>query len=620
MFNAVRQVILRYALATGVVMLAATLVGWFDLRTSAEAIPLYLIAIGLAAWFGGIGPGLAAVGLAAGSFLLIAQMRTRVTSFDVPLDLVWLLCLVAAAMLIGHLNTQRHEAAAALRERDMRLRVVSEQIPGGLWSTDRQLRITSVFGALLAGPENNALLNRLFRLADADPSDPAVAAHTRALAGERSTFELQAGARTLDCHAELLRNDAGQTIGVVGVAMDITDRKDAEQKLQHATEAKDRFLAMLSHELRTPLTPALVAATEMVSREDLPASVREDLELIRRNIELEATLIDDLLDLTRVSSGKLKLRRETVDVHDLIRRTLETCRSDVSDKAMKVELDLTADQHWVFADAARLQQVYWNLLKNAVKFTPTGGTITVRTVNPAPALNIPDATDNELIVEVRDTGIGIEPPMLEKIFHAFEQGEPGITRQFGGLGLGLAISRALVDAHEGVLSAESEGKGCGATFRVTLPVAPSPAWLEVAPPNGKASVNNSGQALRLLLVEDHPDTLRLMARLLRKLGHDVFTASSGEAALEAAANHPFDLIISDLGLPDLSGIEMMRRIGARKPTKAIALSGFGSDRDVREAREAGFTRHLTKPVNLQLLADTIHEIVNHAEGDSGGEA
>jgi PAS domain S-box-containing protein len=262
-------------------------------------------------------------------------------------------------------------------------------------------------------------------------------------------------------------DDAGHIVAYVGTFTDISQRKQEEQELAHARDvaqaaslSKDRFLAMLSHELRTPLTPVLATITLIEARHDLPDDLRAQVMMIRRNVEIEARLIDDLLDLTRISHGKVELRLEAVDAHAALQSALGICRGDADAKGLTIDLDLSAEHYHVHADAARLQQVFWNLINNAIKFTPRSGRITLRSQNEAP---------DSMTVRVIDTGIGIAPEMLPRLFSAFEQGERTITRRFGGLGLGLSISRALVDMQGGQLIADSRGANQGTTFTLTLP-------------------------------------------------------------------------------------------------------------------------------------------------------
>jgi signal transduction histidine kinase/DNA-binding response OmpR family regulator len=393
--------------------------------------------------------------------------------------------------------------------------------------------------------------------------------------------------------------------------------RQAKDAAVAANKAKDQFIAVLSHELRTPLTPVLTTVQDLERDDTLTADGRVAIQMVRRNVELEAKLIDDLLDLTRISKGKLRLTLGTVDAHALLNSVLEICESDIVSKRQQVKVELTAAKHHLRADSARLHQIFWNLIKNAVKFTPERGRIAVSTSND-------EAGNFEL--RVTDTGIGIEPDVLPRIFDAFEQGEQAVTRQFGGLGLGLAITRALVEGHSGQIKAVSGGSGMGATFSVGLPTVaaapPSPPITQQAPASPKAMLNADVAApahLKILLVDDHEDTSRAMKRLLERVGYEVRTASSVAGAMESARRAPFDLLISDIGLPDGSGIELLRRLKenlqhGRPPLKAIALSGFGMEEDLRRSREAGFVEHLTKPVDFEQLEAVIQQLTGVAAG------
>ena len=364
-------------------------------------------------------------------------------------------------------------------------------------------------------------------------------------------------------------------------------------RAEAASKAKDHFLAALSHELRTPLTPVLMRVSALARSADLPEGLRADLRMIQRNVELEARLIDDLLDLTRVSRGKLTLHFEVTDVHALLEHAVAICREGGENRQLAIDLEPGATEHHVQADSARLQQVFWNLLKNAVKFTPDGGRIRVITSNPEPG---------RIEVAVIDPGIGIAPEDLPRLFNAFEQGNPEITRTFGGLGLGLAISKALVDQHGGTLTGLSPGRGLGATFTLGLATLVAPAAAE---PAGIDSKPADAPALRLLLVEDNEPTLEVMTVLLELAGHDVKPAPDVRTARRLAESHTFDLVVSDLGLPDGNGFDLMGELRDRYGLQGIAVSGFGMEEDLRRSRESGFREHLVKPVDVEKLRAAI---------------
>jgi CheY-like chemotaxis protein/two-component sensor histidine kinase len=330
---------------------------------------------------------------------------------------------------------------------------------------------------------------------------------------------------------------------------------------------------------------------------DLRPDVREDIAMIKRNVELETKLIDDLLDLSRITTGKVELAPESVDLNELVRQVCGICEPQLIAAQVKLELELDSDVCSISADPARLQQVLWNLLKNAIKFTPANGVVRVTTGRR-------DAGHCE--VRVQDNGIGIPPDVLPRVFNAFEQGDARITRQFGGLGLGLAISRALVELHGGTIRAESEGHGKGATFIVELPGKAISPTCEA--PATEAKGGPVGKQIRLLLVEDHADTARALARFLRAAGMTVVSAGDVASALAAMERETFDLVVSDLGLPDGDGYELMQAIRAKRIVPGIAMSGYGMDEDIRRTQEAGFTEHLIKPVAVPKLIAAIHRV------------
>jgi signal transduction histidine kinase len=451
----------------------------------------------------------------------------------------------------------------------------------------------------------------------------------------------------------------GSTL-IMEVGLDITERKKAESELdkhrQHledlvrertgqfeaarlsaerakaaaeeANRAKDHFLAVLSHELRTPLTPVLATVSMLQAEEHLDPDLREHLEMVRRNVELEARLIDDLLDVSRISRGKVVLDKRPVRLGEVIGRAIEVCRPDIETRRLSFSVNLGHDEPlWIRADSARLQQVFWNLLKNAIKFTPPGGRVGIRVHTDGPrelsgprvqgsaTEPISSAPSPLVVIEVDDSGEGIAPEALSRIFNAFEQAEQSITRQFGGLGLGLTISKALVEMHGGTIEALSAGKGQGATFRIRLPLLRSPTepggdGLDLPPASVRgtpaARPASAQRPVRVLLVEDHGDTARIMTRLLTRQGYVVMAAGDVAKALELAGQQPFDVLISDLGLPDQSGVELLRELRRRGQTlPAIALSGYGQEEDVQRSRDAGFTAHLTKPVIFEQLDNAI---------------
>jgi PAS domain S-box-containing protein len=400
-----------------------------------------------------------------------------------------------------------------------------------------------------------------------------------------------------------IRSSDGSVRGVVLVFRDFSEHKAAERELlaardaaESANRSKDQFLAMLSHELRTPLTPVLATLNLWEASEEVPAALRADVEMLRRSVELEARIIDDLLDLTRIARGLLSFSLENTDVHSVIEFLVGLSQSELQNKVLKLTLKLDAPRHHVHTDAARLQQVLWNVLRNAIKFTDQRGAITITTSN--------DAQDR-LDITFHDTGIGMTPDTLSKLFIPFEQADPTKNRHYGGLGLGMAISNALVDLLDGEIRAESPGLGLGSTFTITFPTV-DPAAKGSEPISAS---RKSKDKVRLLLVEDHVDTARALARLLENRGFTTQIAPNIATALEAIRREEFDLYLCDLGLPDGTGIDLIRKVRETRKTPAIALTGFGMQEDVDRAQKAGFDAHLTKPVNLQKLEATMWRLL-----------
>lgn len=384
------------------------------------------------------------------------------------------------------------------------------------------------------------------------------------------------------------------TATIVHVCTDAALR-EAKLMAEHASAAKDRLLAILGHELRTPLTPVLAAISAMERDPTLGEAVREEVQLIRRNIELEARLLDDLLELTRLHHGQLELEPRPYSARALLEQARELCSADAEAKHLAIVLELTGGDRPIHVDPRRALQIFRSLLGNAIKYTPAGqGPIILRSQ--------PTST-RRLRIDIIDAGIGMNDDLLRRAFEAFEQGasEHGDgDQQRGGLGLGLAIARELVIRHGGSISALSPGPGCGTTIRVELPLAARDATVP-AP---------SSRPTRVLLIEDHEDTADVLSRVLERRGMSVVTAPSGKKALAAARAHPFDVVLSDIGLPDMPGYELFALLRQEHPALVgIAISGFGTEGSMNRCRDAGFQAYLTKPIDIDRLE---HLILRHA--------
>jgi signal transduction histidine kinase/ActR/RegA family two-component response regulator len=389
-------------------------------------------------------------------------------------------------------------------------------------------------------------------------------------------------------------------ITAMALSAGMAERRRVEEELQQqksiveaANRTKDHFLAMLSHELRTPLTPVVSALESLEIEPAQTEDIRASLAMIRRNIELETQLIDDLLDFTRIARDKMQLRFAPVDAHQAVSNVVEICRAEARAKRLHVHLNLRAKSCHVTADAAKFQQIIWNLLKNAIKFTSEEGDITISSDNPS---------ETDFTVTVRDTGIGVEPEVMQRIFDPFEQGNRSFEHRFGGLGLGLAISKSLAQAHGGTLTAQSDGSNRGSTFTLWMQALPQGEAVSVA---SKAVTDSARQTLKILLVDDHHDTCTALEKLLARRGHLVAATHDVRSAMEAAVRNEFDLLISDIALPDGTGMDLMMQLRAIANIPGIAISGFGNNGDIERSLQAGFSEYLIKPIKLDNLEAAI---------------
>jgi PAS domain S-box-containing protein len=541
---------------------------------------------------------------------------TKRSTFD-PADVETMRAIAGlVAMAMERIRSER-----VMRDSELFYRQTLESIPGMVFTTrpDGYCDFQSQQWAEYTGvPVSEHLGDGWNTLLHPDDRPRAYAAWREAVEG-RAPYNLEYRVRRHDgdyewfkVMARPIRDADGRIVRWFGVAANINELKAAEEALQRAkaaaesaSQAKDQFIAVLSHELRTPLTPAVAAVALLQHDQRLPMDAREDLQTVARNLDLEVRLIADLLDVSRIITGKLFVEKQETDVAEAIRQAASVVSGDIDAKGQTLTLELPPTPCYAFADAARLQQVFWNLLRNAVKFSPERARIEVRArVMLAQegcggvAAGDGSACEQCMSVEVSDQGIGIAPETLPRLFSPFEQ--EAKARALGGLGLGLSICRAVVQNHGGTITAQSAGPGRGATFTVCIPLLRLPSGARPIPaaPQDWALGRRSIRPRRVLLVEDHADTAKLMRRVLAAEGHEVLTATTLAEALQLARRSQPELIISDLGLPDGSGLDLLRQLrteGSAVP--AIALSGYGTAEDVRRSTEAGFALHLVKPLH-----------------------
>jgi PAS domain S-box-containing protein len=430
--------------------------------------------------------------------------------------------------------------------------------------------------------------------------------------------------RPIDDSGAPIRNREGRIVGVVLVFRDVTERRRTEVERQavaaererlldaeraaradaeRANRVKDEFVAMVSHELRTPLNAILGWTQLMLQGRNDPSVVERGLNIVSRNTRLQVQLISDLLDVSRIVSGKLRLEIQPVDLASVIVEAIETVQHQADSKSIRIEQELEPNIGLIAGDPARMEQVVWNLLANAIKFTPSGGRISVRL----------RWVDSNAELTVKDNGTGIRAEILPYIFDRFQQANSSMTRRFGGLGLGLAIVKHLVELHGGTVRAESSGEGAGATFTISLPSG-SLAWSSDAMTATATQEDTYGpvslDTIRVLVVEDEPDTREFLRRLLQSNGATVTVVGSAIDALAAFRSDPPDVLISDIGLPDIDGYDLLRQIregaaGSGGGVPAIALTAYARPEDRRRALRVGYQAHLVKPIESTDLLATI---------------
>jgi PAS domain S-box-containing protein len=418
---------------------------------------------------------------------------------------------------------------------------------------------------------------------------------------EYRSFAADGGFRWIRAIGRTFFDASGKPLHFDGVTMDVTEQKRAEEMLKEADRRKDEFLAMLGHELRNPLAPIrnAVHILQLVAPSD--EQVRRPLQVIDRQARQLAGLVDDLLDVSRITRGQIHLHKQTLDLATVVAQAVETSRPLLEERRHRLEVQLPPQPIFVEADPTRLAQVILNLLNNAAKYTEEGGQVWLTVTAPSPLSprwGEGKGEGGEVRLCVRDTGMGISADMLPKIFEPFTQVEQTLDHAQGGLGIGLTLVRRLVEIHGGSVRAFSEGPGRGSEFEVRLPVATAPPSSSV---NGRAEPKPTKSIHRILIVDDNKDSAESLAMLMRLLGHEVSTAHDGESGLCAATAFGPDIVLLDIGLPRLDGLEVARRLRGDlglRDALLIAMTGYGQEEDRRRSQGAGFDAHLVKPVDF----------------------
>ncbi|AXW64838.1 hybrid sensor histidine kinase/response regulator (plasmid) [Ralstonia solanacearum] len=604
-------------------------------------LPFYLAfpVVTVAAWYGGFWPGVVAIACYAALFVGLAALQISPPAQPIlPTQLVvfalgtLLICVLCEQLRRARAGAERRaRAETQQRVSQQRLLAALQASLISLYDVDNTMHFTWVHNPVF-GLQPHELLGRTVRevfgrraasrLTEAGQQVIATGSPTRV----EFAFRRRHTQRVVyDVVVMPLRDDTGEIIGLTNAVIDITERRQAEarraqlleaesrarEEAERASRLKDDFLATVSHELRTPLNAVLGWAQLLAMRPYDEATFRRGLEAIERSARTQVHLIDDLLDMSAILSGKVPLEIGPVDLADVLERARETIEPMARQKQIAVDMECQPVP-LLQGDAGRLKQVFWNLLANAVKFTPEGGHIRVSV----------HASAEGLVATVRDTGIGIEPTFLPHIFDRFQQADLSSTRRHGGLGLGLAIAKQLVELHHGRITAASSGTDLGTTMAVTLPLN--------APPSSEQSSRMPGlvtgtaapalDGLRVLAVDDNAESLGVIALMLERYGAEVVTVSSGAAALDmldrAAGGPPFDALVSDLAMPGMDGMQLLRAIRARGLTElpAIAVTAFADPIRLKAAKEAGYQSVITKPIFPGELGHVLAANVRRATG------
>ncbi|HUO81967.1 MAG TPA: ATP-binding protein [Gammaproteobacteria bacterium] len=635
-----RSVIIRYAAAVAAVALVLSL--WLSLGSwlgSESLFMLLVLAVLAASWYGGLGAGFLATLLAAalGSWLLIepagqlSENWSAIASFLVIGTIISIvngtrhrtvLRTASREQQLGQEVADRERAEASLREGETRFRLMADHAPVLVWMSGTENRGTwfnrpwlEFVGRTMAQEIGTGWAENVH------PEDVDKCGQTRSAAFDaRQPFDMEFRLRrhdgawrwVLDNGVPLYGADGAFT-GYIGSCIDITERKVAEEALRQADQRKNDFLAALAHELRNPLAPIRNGLQILKAADDGRPAVSHTRQMMERQLQQMVRIIDDLLDVTRITQGELELRRERVGLLSIVRSAIETSQPVIEESGNELVVELPEQSGELDADPVRMAQVISNLLNNAAKYTPAGGRIRLAV----------ETTNGSARIQVSDTGVGIPPEQLAHVFQMFYQGAGGPDRPQGGLGIGLTLASELVQLHGGSIEAHSPGTGLGSEFTVRVPMLAEEA--ELAPPGdapaAEAAMHGSQ---RILVVDDNVDAAESLAMLLRLDGHDVATAHDGGEAVASTASYKPDIVLLDLGMPELDGYSAARQIRQQpggRDILLIALTGWGQDDDRRRTKAAGFDAHVVKPVDPSSLTRTLAELyadVHHAVARAPG--
>ncbi|EAW38800.1 response regulator [Lyngbya sp. PCC 8106] len=554
----------------------------------------------------------------------IEALKQGATDYVLKQRLERLVPSVKRALRESQERQERLRVEEALRQTDDLLKAIVDASPVAIITLNLEKKVITwnIAAERIYGWQSQEVIDQLLPLIPPEEDEQFNRLFQQALQNyTRTNYEFQHRGKNNDLieisiSLAPLHNAEGNVCGVVMTAVDITTRKrieaerfnllqreqSARAEAEAANRIKDEFLAVLSHELRTPLNSILGWIT-LIQRGKLNQTTLEQaLEVIERNASIQTQLIEDLLDISRISRGQLNLNINSVNLVELIQTTVDTVRPAAEAKSIAIELILDHRINIISGDGNRLQQVFWNLFSNAIKFTPKEGSVTIK-------LN--KVEDSYAQIKVIDSGIGIEPNFLPYVFEYFRQADASTTRSQGGLGLGLAISRHLVELHGGTIDVESEGKGKGSVFIVMLPIRP----IQFDQDQIDKPINNEFnlQDLNIMVVEDQADARELIRLVLEQQGAKVSEASSGQEAWEILKEFTPDVIISDIGMPDENGYSLLKRVRSLPKDKggnipALALTAYTKEEDRQQAIKAGFQMHLAKPLDITALLKAVSQL------------
>ena len=626
-----RSQLRHYSVAALSVVLALLLTQLLMPLIAPTISPLFFAAVTLSAWYGGLGPGLLATVLSvfASDYFLIPPLYSFGQASGA--DFVQLFAFSAVAGLTSSLNAAQRGAKQRVEESLLRLQTSEEKYRHlmdtayeGIWLLDAQLRTEYVNERLaqMFGYTRQEMCDRsLYDFMDRQARTEAQRRVERRKQGITEQFDFRYRHRDgSDLWAIVSTrprlNQQGQFIGVLAMLTDITERKqgekereqllvreqEARQLAEAASRMKDEFLAVVSHELRSPLNAILGWCQLLRTRSFDEATTQKALETIERNAEAQNQLIEDLLDVSRIIRGKVRLYARPLNLGQVIETAVDTVAPTAQNKSIQIQTQLD-DVGLIDGDPDRLQQVLWNLLSNAIKFTPEGGRIEVHL----------SRDDSHAKIQVSDTGIGIDSEFLPYVFERFRQQSSTTTRAYGGLGLGLAITQNLVELHGGTIIVNSSGKDRGSTFTVTLPLASDSETREQVPLSQPSSADQMALTkLRVLVVDDELDSREFLIAALEQYGAQVTAAASASEALRILEQFNPDVLVSDIGMPIEDGYALIHKIrnlpSERGKILAVALTAYTTEADQRKVLQVGFQRHVPKPTNARQLAAVVADL------------